>query len=139
MKRRANQRGSTLIDICAACMMGSMTMALALPSYQGYLERTSREDAMAALERVHDAQVRHFEETGRYAMQLKQLDAQMPDVSNRGLYKIEMFSESPDSFEVHADAVPGREQAKDPGCAQIALRVTHGVIAYEPSARCWNR
>jgi type IV pilus assembly protein PilE len=139
MKRRANQRGSTLIDICAACMMGSVTMALALPSYQGYLERTSREDAVAALERVQEAQARHLDETGRYAMRLAQLDTPMPDLSNRGLYRIEMFSEGPDSFEVHASAVPGREQAKDPGCAQITLRVTHGVIAYGPSTRCWNR
>jgi len=38
----SRQRGSTLIDICAACVTGSVTMALALPSYQSYLERTRR-------------------------------------------------------------------------------------------------
>lgn len=139
MKRRATQRGSTLIDICAACVMGSVTMALALPSYQNYLERTGRADAVAALQRVHEAQTRHLAEGGRYAMTLAQLGESAPALSERGLYRITMFAEGPHSFEARATALPDREQAKDPGCVQLTLRVTHGVIAYEPSARCWNR
>lgn len=141
MKRRATQRGSILMDLCAACLMGSVTAALALPSYQGYLERSSRADALAALERVQQAQTERFARDGAFAQRLTQLAqpgvAQL-DTSDRGLYRIAMFSESPDSFEVQAIALPG-EQSKDPECAQITLRVTHGVIAYEPSARCWNR
>jgi len=138
MKRRTTQRGSILIDLCAACLMGSVTAALALPSYQGYLGRTSRGDAVAALERVQFAQAQRLEREGAYAQQLSQLASWPIDTSDRGLYRIAMFSDSPDSFEVQATALPG-EQSKDPECAQITLRVTHGVIAYEPSARCWNR
>ncbi|MBE7417763.1 MAG: pilus assembly protein PilE [Ideonella sp.] len=138
MKRRTTQRGSILIDLCAACLMGSVTAALALPSYQGYLERTSRGDAVAALERVQSAQAQRFEREGAYAQQLSLLAQRPLDTSERGLYRIAMFSDSPDSFEVQASALPG-EQSKDPECAQITLRVTHGVIAYGPSARCWNR
>jgi type IV pilus assembly protein PilE len=134
----SRQRGSTLIDVCAACVMGSVTMALALPSYQGYLERTRRGDAVSALQRVQDAQQRHLAESGHYAMRIDQLGGDIPELSDRGLYRIVMFSESPDSYEVRATAVPDREQAKDPGCAQVALRITHGVVAYEPSVRCWN-
>ena len=141
MKRNGTsfrQRGSTLIDVCAACVMGSVTMALALPSYQGYLERTRRGDAVSALQRVHDAQQSHLARSGHYAMRIDQLDGDIPELSDRGLYRIVMFSEGPDSYEVRATAVPDREQAKDPGCAQVALRITHGVVAYEPSVRCWN-
>jgi type IV pilus assembly protein PilE len=138
MKTASVQRGSTLIDICAACVMGSVTMALALPSYQSYLERTRRGDAVSALQRVHQAQARHIEERGHYALRIDQLGDDVPTVSNRGLYRIAMFADGPDSYEVRATALPDREQAKDPGCSQLTLRVTHGVIAYEPSARCWN-
>jgi len=127
-----------LIDICAACVMGSVTMALALPSYQSYLERTRRGDAVSALERVQQAQLRFMADQGSYAMRLEQLGPEVAPLSDRGLYRITMFSDGPDNFEAHAIALPDREQAKDPGCAQLALRVTHGVIAYEPSARCWN-
>jgi type IV pilus assembly protein PilE len=137
MKTASVQRGSTLIDICAACVMGSVTMALALPSYQSYLERTRRGDAVSALQRVHEAQARHIDAHGQYALHIEQL-SDVPTLSNRGLYRIAMFAESPDSYEVRATALPDREQAKDPGCAQLTLRVTHGVIAYEPSARCWS-
>jgi len=127
-----------LIDVCAACVMGSVTMALALPSYQSYLERTRRGDAVSALQRVQQAQERYVAKHGQYALRTTQLGEDIPELSDRGLYRIAMFSESPDSFEARATAVPDREQAKDPGCAQLTLRVTHGVIAYEPSARCWN-
>jgi len=135
---KSKQLGSTLIDICAACVMGSVTMALALPSYQSYLEHTHRVDAVSALQRVQQAQTRHLASTGSYAMRLDQLGADVPELSERGLYRISLFSEGPDSFEARATAVPDRDQAKDPGCTQLTLRVTHGVIAYEPSARCWT-
>ena len=140
MKRSTTtrQRGSTLIDMAAACVMGSVTMALALPSYQSYLERTRRGDAVSALQRVQQAQERYFAEHGQYALRVGDLEKGMPELSDRGLYRIKMFSDGPDNFEARATALPDREQSKDPGCAQLTLRVTHGVIAYEPSARCWN-
>jgi len=132
------QRGSTLVDVCAACVMGSVTMALALPSYQSYLERTGRGDAVAALQRVQQAQERYLARHGQYALRIDQLGADAPVLSERGLYRVTMFSDGPDNFEARATALPDREQAKDPGCSQLTLRITHGVIAYEPSARCWN-
>jgi type IV pilus assembly protein PilE len=134
----SKQRGSTLIDVCAACVMGSVTMALALPSYQSYLERTRRGDAVNALQLVQQAQQRYLAKNGQYALRTNQLDADVPELSERGLYRIAMFSDGPDNFEVRAIALPDREQAKDPGCSQLTLRITHGVIAYEPPARCWN-
>ncbi|HEU5294386.1 MAG TPA: type IV pilin protein [Burkholderiaceae bacterium] len=132
------QRGSTLVDVCAACVMGSVTMALALPSYQTHLERTRRGDAVSALQRVQQAQARYIASHGQYALRIEQLGGKVPELSDRGLYRIAMFSDGPDNFEARATAVPDREQAKDPGCSQLTLRVTHGAIAYEPSARCWN-
>jgi len=127
-----------LVDICAACVTGSITMALALPSYQSYLERTRRGDAVAALQRVQQAQEHYIAGKGQYALRIDQLGIDVPALSDRGLYRITMFSDGPDNYEARATAVPDREQAKDPGCSQLTLRVTHGVIAYEPSARCWN-
>ena len=126
-----------MIDICAACLMGSVTMALALPSYQNHLERTQRNDAVSALQRVQQAQVRHFTEHGSFALRLDQLGAAGTPLSERGTYRITMFSDGPDSFEARAEALRDRDQAKDPGCTQLTLRVTNGAVAYEPSARCW--
>lgn len=118
--------------------MGSIVTALALPSYQTYLERTRRHDAVAALQRIHQAQETYRAEHGRYALRLDQLAGHVPSQSDRGLYRIAMFSDGPDNFEARAGAIPGRAQAKDPGCTQVTLRVTTGLISYEPSARCWN-
>jgi type IV pilus assembly protein PilE len=132
------QLGSTLIDICAACAMGSIVTALALPSYQTYLERTRRHDAVAALQRIQEAQELYRATHGRYAQQLDQLQGRIQGQSDRGLYRIAMFSDGPDNFEARAGAVADRAQAKDLGCTQVTLRVTTGLISYEPSARCWN-
>ena len=138
MNQPSKQRGSTLIDICAACLMGSVTMALALPSYQNHLERTQRNDAVSALQRVQQAQVRHLVEHGSFAMRLEQLGGAGATLSERGMYRITMFSEGPHSFEARAVALPDRDQAKDPGCTHLTLRVTNGAAAYEPTARCWT-
>lgn len=138
MSVRRRQRGSTLVDVCAACVMGSITMALALPSYHSWMEREGRNDAVKALQRVQQAQSEFRATHGRYALKLDALDARLSPMSDKGLYRIAMFSESPDSFEVRASAVPDRAQAKDPGCAEVVLRVSGGVISYEPSLRCWN-
>lgn len=132
------QLGSTLIDICAACVMGSVTMALALPSYQNFLERRHRVDAVTALQRLQQAQDRHLAGHGSYAVRLDELGADGAEISERGFYRITLFADSPDSFEARATVLPDRDLAKEPGCEQLTLRVTHGVIAYEPSARCWN-
>ncbi len=138
MKRLSRQRGSTLVDICAACLTGSVTMALALPSYQNHLERTQRIDAVSALQRVQQAQAQHRAEHGSFALRLDQLGTGGAPRSERGLYRITMFSDGPDNFEARAITLPDRDQAKDPGCTQLTLRVTDGLVAYEPSARCWN-
>jgi len=118
--------------------MGSVTMALALPSYQNHLERTQRGDAVSALQRVQQAQLQYRADHGGFAMRLEQLGNAGVVQSDRGMYRITMFSEGPDSFEARATALPDRDQAKDPGCTQLTLRVTNGLVAYEPSARCWN-
>jgi len=118
--------------------MGSVTMALALPSYQSYLERTRRSDAVVALQRVQQAQANYFAKHGQYALRVDQLDGDIPELSDRGLYRVTMFSDGPKNFEARAVALRDREQAKDPSCSKVTLRITHGVIAYEPSARCWN-
>ncbi len=138
MKRLSRQRGSTLVDICAACLTGSVTMALALPSYQNHLERTQRIDAVSALQRVQQAQAQHRAEHGSFALRLDQLGTGGAPRSERGMYRITMFSDGPDNFEARAITLPDRDQAKDPGCTQLTLRVTDGLVAYEPSARCWN-
>jgi type IV pilus assembly protein PilE len=130
------EQGSTLIDICAACAMGSIVTALALPSYHDYVERARRDDAVLALQRVQQAQEQFHAQHARYATQLNEL-AGVQRTSDRGLYRISMFSDATHSFEARAVAVPGGAQTKDPGCAQVTLRVTHALISYEPSMRCW--
>ncbi|MFO1224812.1 MAG: type IV pilin protein [Burkholderiaceae bacterium] len=138
MFTRQRQQGSTLIDVCAACVMGSITMALALPSYHSWQERDRRADAVSALQRVQQAQAEYHAAHGRYALRLDALGTRIAPYSDQGLYRISMFSEAPDSFEVHAAALSERAQARDASCSQVTLRVTAGVIAYEPSPLCWN-
>jgi type IV pilus assembly protein PilE len=132
------QRGSTLIDVCAACAMGSIAMALVLPSYHSWIERERRNDAVNALHRVQQAQADYHAAHGSYALKLDALAGVPRELSDRGLYRITMFSDGPDNFEARASALPDGPQARDPSCAQVTLRVNTGAADYEPSLRCWN-
>ena len=132
------QRGSTLIDVCAACAMGSIAMALVLPSYHSWIERERRNDAVNALHRVQQAQADYHAAHGSYALKLDALPGVPRELSDRGLYRITMFSDGPDNFEVRASALPDGPQVRDPSCAQVTLRVNTGAVDYEPSLRCWN-
>lgn len=138
MNTTQRQRGSTLIDVCAACAMGSIAMALVLPSYHSWIERERRNDAVNALHRVQQAQADYHAAHGSYALSLDALPGVPRELSDRGLYRITMFSDGPDNFEARASALPDGTQARDPSCAQVTLRVNTGVVDYEPSLRCWN-
>lgn len=117
--------------------MGSIVTALALPSYQTYLERSRRGDAVVSLNLIQKAQALHHAQHGRFATRIDQLPIAVQSLSEQGLYRIAMYSDGPDNFEARAQAVPDRAQAKDPGCAQVTLRVVTGQVSYEPSIRCW--
>jgi type IV pilus assembly protein PilE len=62
-----NNRGITLIELLVVVVIVGILAAVAIPSYNGYLQRTRRADAKVGLEQVRAAQEMFRAERGRYA------------------------------------------------------------------------
>lgn len=60
-------KGITLIELLVTISVVAILAAVAIPSYQGYLQRARRADAKTSLEQLRAAQEMWRAERGRYA------------------------------------------------------------------------
>jgi len=64
---RFEQKGITLIELLVVIVIVGILAAIAIPSYNGYMQRSRRTDAKVALEQLRAAQEMFRAERGRYA------------------------------------------------------------------------
>lgn len=134
--RRASA-GFTLVELATACAVVGVLAGVALPSYQGQLQRARRTDAVAALTRLQAAQEAMRSQHGLYSADFGAL--QLAPTSGEGLYTLQLEITGPDSYRARAVARADGQQAADHDCATLLLDVKSGFAEVGPSARCWNR
>ena len=128
--------GFTLVELAVVCAMAGVLAAVALPSYQSYLLRAGRADAVDALTRLQMAQARHHAAHGLYATELSVLRGVPQPDSAQGLYTLAVAGGG-DGYRATA-AAQGR-QRKDSECSVLSVEVAQGFTHLGPTARCWNR
>ena len=128
--------GFTLIELAVVCAMVGVLTAVALPSFQSYLLRSGRADAVDALTRLQMAQARYHAAHGLYATELSVLRGVPQPDSAQGLYTLAVAGGG-DGYRATA-AAQGR-QRKDSECSVLSVEVAQGFTHHGPSARCWNR
>ena len=143
--RRAS-RGFTLIEILIALSMAGVLSSVAVPTFQGHLQKARRADALVTMMQVQLAQSRWRANGSSYAS-LAQIG--VASVSSAGHYAIALASDNDDHYEVHAAATGA--QAGDTACRNMVLRVTGANVAQasgpdasvtNPAAlnrKCWNQ
>lgn len=136
-RRRATQRGFTLVELMLACSVVAVLAGVALPSYRDRLVNSRRSDAVAALMQLQSRQESFRALHGLYGADLATLRA--PELSGQGLYAVSLKITGPDGYDASASAVRGGAQAGDGECATLSLRVRDGFAQYGPTPRCWNR
>jgi len=143
--RRAT-RGFTLIEILIALSMAGVLSSVAVPTFQGHLQKARRADALVTMMQVQLAQSRWRANDTHYGT-LAQIG--VAGVSSAGHYKLALASEHADHYEVLAAATGA--QAGDKACRNLLLRVdgANVVQASGPDAsvanpaavnrKCWNQ
>ena len=128
--------GFTLVELAVVCAMVGVLTAVALPSFQSYLLRSGRADAVDALTRLQMAQARYHAAHGLYATQLSVLHGVPQPDSAQGLYTLAVAGGG-DGY--RATAVAQGRQRNDSECSVLSVEVAQGFTHHGPSARCWNR
>ena len=143
--RRHACGGFTLIEMLAVLSMIGALTGVALPSFEGQLQRVRRADALVSMMQVQAAQERWRSNGVRYG---SLADIGTPARSAAGHYQLQLVSADEEGYDVLATATG--TQARDAGCRNMAVRVNGANLAYASgpdasvanpahlNAKCWN-
>lgn len=116
------RRGFTLVETLIAVAIAALLSMVAVPSFQGQLQRARRTDALVALLQIELAQARWRSNNDGYAS-LKQIG--VPATSGAGHYTLRLLSDQgADGYTVVASAQGA--QRSDTGCRVLRLNVIGG-------------
>ena len=144
-RRRRGCRGFTLIEMLAVVTMISALTGVALPTFEGQLQRARRADVLVSMMQVQAAQERWRSNGARYG---SLADIGTPARSAAGHYRLQLVSADEEGYDVLATA--SGAQARDAGCRNMAVRVSGANLAYASgpdarvanpahlNAKCWN-
>jgi len=116
----SNKKGFTLIEVMIVVAIVAILAAIALPSYQRYVERTRRAEGREMLMRVAAAQERFFTNRNRYAEALSDLGISS-GTTEHGYYTVSIDAGAAQTFTLRA--APQGPQAGD-SCGTLTINNT---------------
>ena len=143
---RRTARGFTMVEVLVTLSMAGVLSSVALPTFQGHLQKARRADVVVSMLQVQLAQSRWRANGTNYGT-LAQIG--VSPVSMGGHYRLTLGSEGDDRYEVLASATGA--QVGDAACRHMQLRVVGAnvVQASGPDAavanpaavnrKCWNQ
>lgn len=143
---RRTARGFTMIEMLITLSMAGVLSSVALPTFQGQLQKARRADVLVSMMQVQLGQSRWRANGSSYGT-LAQVG--VSPVSAAGHYTLALRANDDDSYEVLATATGA--QAADTACRNMMLRVIGANVAQasgpdasvaNPAAtnrKCWNQ
>lgn len=135
--------GFSLIEVMIAVVIVGILLAVALPSYQGSLQKGRRSDAMSSLLDAANRQQQFLLDQGRYTINMTELGyAANPWITEEGHYSVAAAACTggaiANCFQLTATPLAGSPQADDARCTSFTLdsfgrRTATGTMA----AECW--
>jgi type IV pilus assembly protein PilE len=133
--RRRLAAGFTLIELMIAVAIVAILAAVALPSYQSYVLKSRRADALSLLQSVQLAQEKHRLSNPTYSANCP---AGVSCTSQH--YSVAISNASATGYTLRATPLSGSPQSKDTTCSWIELKQTaaNGAEKDGASAECWR-
>ncbi|MFB1490679.1 MULTISPECIES: type IV pilin protein [unclassified Thiocapsa] len=132
--RTPPRRGFTLIELMIALAIVAILTAIALPSYQSYIQSARRTDGQASLQRIMLEQEKWRSNHPTYTATLSDLG--VTSSSADGHYTLALSGTSGTGYTATATATGG--QANDAACADMTLEVDAADVTTGP-AGCWKQ
>jgi type IV pilus assembly protein PilE len=133
--RRLNS-GFSLLELLIALAIIGILAAICYPSYQQYVLKTYRAEAVAQLLQVANAQEHHLADYASYAPDMRALGISAADLPQRYKFSIAV-SEDGQAFEL--TAVAQGAQLADSECTTLTLNQYGQRNAFSPQNRhCWD-
>lgn len=144
-----HQRGFTLIELMITVAIVAILAAIALPSYQRYVWKSRRTEAMIAMQQVQNGVEKFLLTKNAYPGSVTELDTVVPTgltlngsswLTSNGYYAISLTVL--DGIPTAVNAVAQNEQMQDEQCAQFILFMTGQRTAQasgggDSTASCW--
>lgn len=138
-------RGFTLVELLVAVVIASILMAIAVPGYRTYVQRSQRTEARQALTQARAAQERFFLQYNRYATAIEAAPPAglgLPATTQNGLYDltVELTSRG---FRLSAVIREDGGQRDDARCRVLSVDESGRRSALDASERdtseeCWR-
>jgi type IV pilus assembly protein PilE len=126
--------GFTLIELLVVLAVVGVLAAIAMPSYQNYIEKSRRSDAMSSLLRLQLEQERYRANHTSYGALS---DVWTGSDSTEGYYQLAVSGVSATGYTATANPKSGGRQAGD-SCT-FTLNQDGPVVSTDAARRCWNR
>jgi type IV pilus assembly protein PilE len=140
---KKSMAGFTLTEIMIVVVIVGVLAAIALPSYQSYVQKTRRSDAIAALEKAAARQEQFYFQYNQYTDNESRLGGGADSIpSPEGYYIVtSALVDGGQGYTLTATPVAGGVQAGDSDCAQLTLNHLgqRGASPAENADLCWGR
>ena len=127
--RFRRQRGFTLVELMIGVAVTGILSSVALPSFEGQLQKSRRSDVLVATMTVQTAQERFRSNTTAYG---NLAEIGVPATSSAKHYMLQVSANDVDGFELLATA--NGLQARDVACRYMKLTSTGMNLVYTSGA-----
>jgi type IV pilus assembly protein PilE len=151
---RSRASGFTLVELLITMVIASIIFAIAIPSYQSFIQKSRRTDAKSALLDLASLEERYFSVNNVYTnvpTNLGYPGAAPPFNVGSGYYKISQINVAaavapttaapagtPASFNIVAVPVAGSPQAGDAACTSFTVASGGVQTSTGTSTTCWQ-
>lgn len=132
---RPKQHGFTLMELMVVVVVVAILAAIAIPSYMGYLHKSRRTDAHAALLDTAQRLERCYSQYNRFDHD--DCPVALPAASPEGFYTVSGTINA-NSYSLTATPPAGSPQASDVDCATLTInQLNQRGATGSDTSKCW--